>query len=159
MSGANLAGMTTDATERTVTVAEAAKLLDVDPRTVRRRAETGRLDARKVSEPGRKPEWRIYLRAIEQTDGQRTDMSPDALPPSVRLSAGQVPADWYRQAVKEHEAALLQLGRLQERTERLQIAEHSVSTLQAENAELRATIAGLKAAQSTRRRRWIFGRE
>lgn len=137
----------------TVSVTEAATLLDVSERTARRYAATGKLDAERVTGPDGRAEWRIHRRSV--------DLMPD-VSASVRKGAGRskaetVPLELYREAQAQLSGALLQVGQLTEVRTRLLLAEQTESTLRERLAEQTALAECLAAEldAASRRRSWF----
>jgi len=151
---------TTVRTDDTLTAAEAAKVLGVSERTARRYADTGKLSGERVTGPNGQEEWRIYARSVQQIP------RPDRARPRPADRA-TVPVEMYQTLFEKYEGAAIRLGQLADRTERLQLAERSLSTLEAEHRQLAAEraakeseleaahqrITELEAAQQ--RRRWF----
>ncbi len=147
-------------TEETVTVSEAAKILGVSERTIRRYADTGKLSGQRVAGPNGQDEWRIHARSVQQIP------RPDRARPRPADRA-VVSVEMYQTLFDKYEAAAIRLGQLADRTERLQLAERSISTLQAEHQKLAAEraaqeqqleVARLRITEleaRTRRRRWF----
>ncbi len=134
----------------TVSVAEAAALLQVSERTARRYAATAKLDAERVTAPDGRTEWRIYRRSL--TTLPATANRDRAV--SGRKSVPTVPLDMYRETQEKLEAALLQVGQLTEVRSRLLLTEHTESTLREQLHEAKARISELEA-RNTPKRNWF----
>lgn len=143
-----------DMTE-SLTTDETAAILNVSPRTVRRMAERGQLEAQRVADDDGRPRWLISARSIEQMP------KPDRSGPRGQVRTFDVvPVGLYQELFTRWEAATIELGRVYETRERLQIAEKSLSTVA---DELRTTTAERDQLKTelayAQRRRWYRRRQ
>lgn len=109
----------------TVTVTEAAALLGVSERTARRYAATGKLTAERVTGPDGRAEWHIYRHSVDNLPNVTATVRTAA----DRKAADTVPLELYREAQAQLSGALLQVGQLTEVRHRLELAEHTESTM------------------------------
>jgi hypothetical protein len=129
----------------TVSVAEAAALLQVSERTARRYAATAKLDAERVTAPDGRTEWRIYRRSLTTFPTHR------ARADNGRKAVATVPLDMYRETQEKLEAALLQVGQLTEVRSRLLLTEHTESTLRDQLHQAQARISDLEGRIAPKR--------
>jgi hypothetical protein len=138
----------TDRTDTdTVSVAEAAALLQVSERTARRYAATAKLDAERVTAPDGRTEWRIYRRSLTTFPTAANRARAD----NGRKTVATVPLDMYRETQEKLEAALLQVGQLTEVRSRLLLTEHTESTLRDQLHQAQTRISDLEGRIAPKR--------